>query len=81
MADRGRLPRIIGEPQILGQLKEAYELALTHKASGVVLNKVVKKALSVAKRVRTETKIAETAVSVAYAAVELAKKDLREPAG
>jgi glutamyl-tRNA reductase len=65
---------IVGEPQILGQLKDAYELSLTHKSSGVILNKVVKKALSVAKRVRTETKIAETAVSVSYAAVELAKK-------
>ncbi|HEV8540655.1 MAG TPA: glutamyl-tRNA reductase [Nitrospiraceae bacterium] len=65
---------IVGEPQILGQLKDAYELSLTHKSSGVILNKVVKKALSVAKRVRSETKIAETAVSVSYAAVELAKK-------
>ncbi len=65
---------VIGEPQILGQLKEAFEVALTHKASGVILNKLVKKAISVAKRVRTETKIAEAAVSVSYAAVELAKK-------
>ncbi len=65
---------IVGEPQILGQLKDAFEAALTHKASGVILNKLVKKAISVAKRVRTETKIAETAVSVSYAAVELAKK-------
>lgn len=65
---------IIGESQILGQLKGAYEVALAHKATGLVLNKVAKKAISVAKRVRTETKIAETAVSVSYAAVELAKK-------
>ncbi len=65
---------IVGEPQILGQLKDAFEVALNHKASGVVLNKLVRKAISVAKRVRTETKIAETAVSVSYAAVELAKK-------
>jgi len=65
---------IVGEPQILGQLKDAFEVALAHKASGVILNKLVKKAISVAKRVRTETKIAETAVSVSYAAVELAKK-------
>ena len=65
---------IVGEPQILGQLKDAFEVALNHKASGVVLNKLVRKATSVAKRVRTETKIAETAVSVSYAAVELAKK-------
>jgi glutamyl-tRNA reductase len=65
---------IVGESQILGQIKEAFEVALTHKATGIILNKVVKKAISVAKRVRTETKIAEMAVSVSYAAVELAKK-------
>ena len=65
---------IVGESQILGQIKEAFEVALTHKASGIILNKVMKKAISVAKRVRTETKIAEMAVSVSYAAVELAKK-------
>ena len=65
---------IVGESQILGQIKEAFEVALTHKATGIILNKVMKKAISVAKRVRTETKIAEMAVSVSYAAVELAKK-------
>jgi glutamyl-tRNA reductase len=65
---------IIGESQILGQLKDAFEVAMTHKTTGVILNKVVKKAISVAKRVRTDTKIAEMAVSVSYAAVELAKK-------
>ena len=65
---------VIGEPQILGQVKEAFEAALAEKSTGVVLNKVVKKAISVGKRVRTETGIAENAVSVSYAAVELAKK-------
>jgi glutamyl-tRNA reductase len=65
---------VVGEPQILGQVKDAYDVALTHKATGVVLNKVMKKAISVGKRVRTETDIAENAVSVSYAAVELAKK-------
>lgn len=65
---------IVGESQILGQLKDAFEIALTHKTTGLILNKVVKKAISVAKRVRTETKISEMAVSVSYAAVELAKK-------
>jgi glutamyl-tRNA reductase len=65
---------IIGESQILGQLKDAFEVALAHKTTGVLMNKVVKKAISVAKRVRTETKISEMAVSVSYAAVELAKK-------
>ncbi|MDF0652653.1 MAG: glutamyl-tRNA reductase [Nitrospira sp.] len=65
---------IIGESQILGQLKDAFEVALAYKTTGVIMNKVVKKAISVAKRVRTETKISEMAVSVSYAAVELAKK-------
>lgn len=65
---------VVGEPQILGQLKDAFDAALAHKSSGMILNRVVKKAISVAKRVRTETRIAEAAVSVSYAAVELAKK-------
>ena len=72
---------VVGESQILGQVKDAFEMALTHKTTGLILNKVVKKAISVAKRVRSDTKIAETAVSVSYAAVELAKKifsDLRD---
>jgi len=65
---------VIGEPQILGQLKDSFELALTKKTTGILLNKLMKKAISVAKRVRTETKIAENAVSISFAAVELAKK-------
>ena len=65
---------ILGEPQVLAQLKTAYDAALGSKSSGLVLNKLVKKAISVAKRVRTETKIAQAAVSVSSAAVELAKK-------
>jgi len=65
---------IIGEPQILGQLKDAFEFALAKKTTGVVLNRLMKKAISTAKRVRTETRIAENAVSISFAAVELAKK-------
>ncbi len=65
---------VVGEPQILGQLKDAFELSLKHKTTGVLLNKLMKKSISVAKRVRTETKIAENAVSISFAAVELAKK-------
>ena len=65
---------VVGEPQILGQVKGAYEQALTHRSSGVILNKVVKKAISVGKSVRTHTRIGEYAVSISYAAVELAKK-------
>ncbi|MFZ6017385.1 MAG: glutamyl-tRNA reductase [Nitrospirota bacterium] len=72
---------VVGEPQILGQLKDAFEFALEKKTTGLLLNKLMKKAISVAKRVRTETRIAENAVSISFAAVELAKKiftDLRE---
>ncbi len=65
---------VVGEPQILGQVKDAFEFALNKKTTGVLLNKLFKKAISVAKRVRTETRIAENAVSISYAAVELAKK-------
>ncbi|MEW6584339.1 MAG: glutamyl-tRNA reductase [Nitrospirota bacterium] len=65
---------VVGEPQILGQLKDAYEFALSKKTTGILLNKLMKKAISVAKRVRTETRIAENAVSISFAAVELARK-------
>jgi len=65
---------VVGEPQILGQLKEAFEFALKKKTTGVLLNRLLKKSISVAKRVRTETRIAENAVSISFAAVELAKK-------
>ena len=65
---------VVGEPQILGQIKTAYGYAAEYKASGIILNRFLHKAFSVAKRVRTETKIASSAVSVSFAAVELAKK-------
>ncbi|MBE9504221.1 MAG: glutamyl-tRNA reductase [Proteobacteria bacterium] len=65
---------VVGEPQILGQMKEAYQQALDHDFTGIILNKLYRKAFSVAKRVRTETNIASSAVSISYAAVELAKK-------
>ncbi len=65
---------VVGEPQILGQLKEAFETSLEKKTTGILLNRLMKKAISVAKRVRSETKIAENAVSISFAAVELAKK-------
>ena len=69
---------VVGEPQILGQIKDAFEEAMACRATGLVLNKVMSKTLFVAKRVRTETKIAESAVSVSYAAVQLAKKIFRK---
>ena len=65
---------VVGEPQILGQIKDAFEFSLRKKATGILLNKLMKKAISVAKRIRTETKIAENTVSISFAAVELAKK-------
>ncbi len=65
---------VLGEPQILGQLKDAFDFALEKKTTGALLNRLLKKAISVAKRVRTETRIASSAVSISFAAVELAKK-------
>ncbi len=65
---------VVGEPQILGQIKTSYGYAAEYKSSGIILNRFLHKAFSVAKRVRTETKIASSAVSVAFAAVELSKK-------
>jgi len=65
---------VVGEPQILGQIKEAYALATKEKTSGVILNRLMHRAFHVAKRVRSETEICGAAVSISYAAVELAKK-------
>jgi glutamyl-tRNA reductase len=65
---------IVGETQILGQLKEAYRHATKIGCSGFILNKLLHKSFSVAKRVRTETRIGAHAVSISYAAVELARK-------
>jgi glutamyl-tRNA reductase len=63
---------VVGEPQILGQLKEHYAVAAALGASGRVLHRCFHKSFSVAKRIRSETGIAEKAVSVGSAAVELA---------
>jgi glutamyl-tRNA reductase len=64
---------VVGEPQILGQLKNAYALAKEHGALSGFLDLVMTRAFNVAKRVRSETDIGESAVSVSYAAVELAR--------
>src|SRR4030066_1738308 len=53
---------VVGEPQVLGQLKDAFEYSLSSEATGVVLNRLFKKAISVGKLIRTETGIAERAV-------------------
>ncbi|MCP4747637.1 MAG: glutamyl-tRNA reductase [Desulfobacteraceae bacterium] len=65
---------VVGEPQILGQVKAAYRTATEEKTSGVILNRLLHKALFVAKRIRTETGIGGHAVSISYAAIELARK-------
>ena len=65
---------VLGEPQILGQLKDAYRAALEQRNARVILNRLLHKAFSTAKRVRTETAVASSAVSISYAAVELAKR-------
>jgi glutamyl-tRNA reductase len=74
---------VVGESQILGQVKTAHAAATAAGAVGAVLGVAVTQALRIARRVRTETEIGRGAVSVSYAAVELAKKiygDLRERA-
>jgi glutamyl-tRNA reductase len=65
---------VVGEPQILGQFKAAYALAREHGAASGFLETVMTRAFSVAKRVRTETEIGSSAVSVSFAAVELARE-------
>ena len=65
---------IVGEPQILGQLKTAYAAAKAQGAISGFLDMVLSRAFNVAKRVRTETEIGQSAVSVSYAAVELARE-------
>jgi len=64
---------VVGEPQILGQLKTAYAVAKQHGAVNGFLDNLLTRAFSVAKRVRSETDIGANAVSVSYAAVELAR--------
>lgn len=72
---------VVGEPQILGQLKEAYRNAIEGRTSGVLLNRLLHKTFFVAKRVRTETGIGDHAVSISYAATELARKIFGELEG
>ena len=65
---------VLGEAQILGQLKDAYRAAQQTGTAGPLLNRLFQASFSVAKRVRTETRIGANAVSVAYAAVSLARQ-------
>jgi len=72
---------VVGEPQILGQMKNAYAMAKSAGTMNGLLEGVVSRAFSVAKRVRTETGIGQMAVSISYAAVELARKIFGSLAG
>ncbi len=65
---------VIGEPQILGQVKEAFKTASVKGTVGLILNRLFHTAFFVAKRVRSETGIGTQAVSISYVAVELAKR-------
>jgi len=69
---------VVGESQVLSQVKDAYHLAMQAKSCGVVLNRLLPAAIRVGKRSRTETKIGRGAVSVSLAVVEMAKKFLWE---
>ena len=65
---------VVGEPQILGQVKEAFATASKQRTTGSLLNKLFHAAFAAGKRVRAETELGEGAVSVSYAAVALARK-------
>jgi glutamyl-tRNA reductase len=65
---------VVGEPQILGQVKQAYTSATEQHATGALLNRLFHTAFTAGKRVRSETELAEGAVSVSYAALGLARK-------
>ena len=65
---------VVGEPQILGQVKDAYAVAADHGRTGALLNRLFHAAFTVGKRVRHETTLGAGAVSVSYAAVSLARK-------
>jgi glutamyl-tRNA reductase len=72
---------VLGEPQILGQVKAAYSVALAQQTTGIVLNNLLEQAFHVAKRVRTETGIASAPVSISSVAVDLARKIFGDLAG
>lgn len=72
---------VLGEPEITGQIKDAWALAQEAGTTGRFLDLVMQKALTVSKRARTETAIGSSAVSVPYASVELSRQILGELAG
>ncbi|HEX8181676.1 MAG TPA: glutamyl-tRNA reductase [Pyrinomonadaceae bacterium] len=65
---------VVGEPQVLGQVRRAYSLAVAAGTAGRVMHRLMHHTLHVAKRVRSETGIADSAVSISYTAVELGRK-------
>lgn len=65
---------VVGEPQILGQVKDSFEFYLKNGVTNTLLNELFQTSLKIGKRVRTQTNIGEGAVSVPFVAVELAKK-------
>ena len=65
---------VVGEPQILGQVKDAFQAASERRCTGPVLSKLFHWSFNVGKRVRTETALGEGAVSISFAAVALARK-------
>ena len=65
---------VVGEPQVLGQVKDAFGVASERRCAGPLLNKLFTSSFAVGKRVRTETALGEGAVSVSFAAVRLARK-------
>lgn len=69
---------VLGEPQILGQIKQAYSMAKSAGSMALMMDKLFQRTFSVAKKVRTETNIGANAVSVAFAAVSLAKQIFSE---
>jgi glutamyl-tRNA reductase len=72
---------VVGEPQILGQVKAAYTTASDLRFAGTIIHRVFHAAFAVGKRVRSETGLGDGAVSVSYAAIELAKKIFGQLAG
>ena len=72
---------VVGEPQILGQTKEAWQRAVECGAAGPILGRLFQQALATAKRVRTETRLAERPVSVARVAVDLARQIFEDLSG
>jgi glutamyl-tRNA reductase len=67
---------VVGEPQILGQVKDAFQTAADHRCTGPMLSKLFHWSFVVGKRVRTETGLGEGAVSTSFAAIALAARSL-----